>query len=352
MTVCTNQPEGVLSLIGQALVKSRPKRSSGNLNDSLANKALHRAIDGEYLSFEEITALLNFDEKSVQVESLMAAAHEKAMAISGGRGQIWLAIGLDSAPCPYDCSFCAFAQKWRASTDSWRLETEQVLKLIKENDQPGVSNITLRTTAIYPFEDLLKIGALASPLKHARLTANIGDFRSDEAEKLLRSGFKTIYHAWRLGEGVDTKIHPEERLATINSIKKSNLDLAALVEPVGGEHTAEELAERIVAYRKAGAALSGAMSRVNIPGTPKADCPGISARRLAQITAVIRLALSSATHSICSHPPDPEVARAGANTVVVDSGAVPRDLNIACQPWRAFSIAEARKLLWRAGYEI
>lgn len=315
-------------------------------------KSIQSALHNERLHFDQIAALLDLDENSPLVETLMAAAHAKTRKIAQNQGQIWFAIGLDSAPCPLNCSFCSFGEKWRANSLRWKLEPEQVMELIRENDQPGIANIVLRTTALFPLADLLEIGKRVMPLTHAKLTANRGDFDEDEAARLARAGFQTVYHTWRLGEGIDTQINPAARLATINTVKHSTLELAALVEPVGAEHTVTELAERIVVYRDAEVALSGAMSRVNVPGTPKENCPSITTRRLAQITAVIRLALDANTHSICSHPPGLEVVMAGANTVVVDSGAIPRDVDIAHQPWRAFTVNDARRLLRQAGYEI
>ncbi len=322
------------------------------MSKTQANEALQRAKAGKELQADEIVALLGLDENSPEAREAMAAAHEKSLRISRGRGQIWYAIGLDSSPCPNTCAFCSFSKKWRASSATWELEPEQIIELVRKNDLPGVSNIVLRTTVLFPLAELLELGAAIGPLRHAGLTANVGDLTAEDARKLARAGFRTAYHTWRLREGVDTNIPPQDRLRTISAIADSELELAALVEPVGQEHGLEELAERVIAYRAAGVALSGAMARVNIPGTPKADLPAISQRRLAQITAVIRLALDHGTHSICSHPPALEVAQAGANTVVVESGAIPRDLQVAHGSWNAFGTDDARELLAKAGYTI
>lgn len=316
------------------------------------NEALRKIKMKEKLDFDDMTALLDMDENSPEANVVMMMAHAKSKAICQGKGQIWYAIGLDSAPCPNTCEFCSFSKKWRTSSETWKLEQEQVIRLVKEHDQPGVTNIVLRSTVLYPLSEILEIGIAIGPLRYAKLTVNIGDLAGGDAEKLIQSGFHTAYHTLRLGEGTDTNILPQDRLLTIKKIHQSELKLAALVEPVGREHEAKELAERIITYRDADVALCGAMARVPVPGTPKAHIPPVSQLKLALITAVIRLSLDANTHSICSHPPSIEVSQAGANTVVVESGAIPRDVAISHGSWNSFTIADAQALLTRAGYII
>ena len=316
------------------------------------DQILKKAQNNEPLQADALIPLLNLDENSMEAEAVRAAAYKKTKCVSGEQGFIWYAIGLDNAPCPKNCNFCSFAEKWRENCDSWQLEPDQVINLIQEHDRDGISNIVLRTTAVYPLEALLKIGKAVKPLKHAKLTANIGDFSCKDTADLLESGFTTAYHTWRLGEGVDTCIPPQIRLNTISAIQQSDLELAALIEPVGPEHSNAELIERIEAYRKASVVLGGVMARVNIPGTPKASSSQLSPLRLALLTAIVRLALGKETRAICSHPPSLEVAQAGANTVVVESGAIPRDVDVSLRPWRAFSIAEAQALLRNSGYKV
>ena len=131
----------------------------------------------------------------------------------------------------------------------------------------------------------------------------------------------------------------------------AGLDLAALADPIGAEHTDEEIVTSLFAHRAAGASIMGAMARVNVSGTPKAKFPMISTARLAQITAVARLVAGPDVPQICTHPPHETHTMAGANVVVVESGAIPRDAVRTETAWRAFTLDDGLTMLQRAGFQ-
>lgn len=128
--------------------------------------------------------------------------------------------------------------------------------------------------------------------------------------------------------------------------------LAHLVEPLGIEHSNEEIANCFLAAQAAGAGVCGVMARNNVPGTPFANSPALPDRRLAQVVAVTRLCGGTKMPWICVHPPVPQALAWGANVVVVETGAVPRDSEEAHSEWKNFTIADARKLLAEQGYSV
>ena len=67
---------------------------------------------GRSLSRDEIVSLLGVEAGSADGEYLRAAAREAAAKITGGRGYIWCAVGMDYAPCSMNCKFCSFGEKW------------------------------------------------------------------------------------------------------------------------------------------------------------------------------------------------------------------------------------------------
>ena len=81
----------------------------------------------------------------------------------------------------------------------------------------------------------------------------------------------------------------EERKATLAAVRDSDLKLAHLVEPVGPEHTDDEIADVLMAALSNGAALSGAMARINVKGTPFESHDPLPDLRLAQIVAITRI---------------------------------------------------------------
>ena len=306
--------------------------------------------DAREIDFDMAVTLLDLPPESSNVMRLRNAAHKASLEWTGGKGNVWFAIGLDSTPCPKNCAFCSLGEQWGITKHSWRLAEEDALQAIRLHDIPGVGFIVLRTTDKYPLDDLLKLARKVVPLKHAKLVANIGDLSGEMGKSLQEAGFQLIYHVLRLREGVDTSIAPETRLRTMRIAAEASLELAALVDPVGSEHTSEEIARSIFQHKEAGATISGAMARVAVPGTPKYSIPTISTSRLAQITAVARLVFGSQAQSICSHPADEALVFSGANTLVVERGSIPRDVRQASSDWRSFGLSDAFALLNRAGY--
>jgi biotin synthase len=311
---------------------------------------LREAFATGQCAFEDAVRLLALDPESADAAGLRQTARQAALAWTGGKASVWFAVGLDSAPCPKSCAFCAFGEKWGIVREPWRLTAEEALAAVRKHDLPGVGFIVLRTTDLFPLEELLALARRATPLTHARLVANIGDFRDDKALSLREAGFHMIYHALRLREGEDTGLAPATRLRTMRAARDASIELAALADPIGPEHDDEEIARSLVVHKEAGATVMGAMARVPVPGTPKGNLPMISPARQAQITAVARLVAGPLVPWICAHPPDPLAVASGANVVVVECGAIPRDTGLAEAPWRAFAIRDALALLARAGY--
>ena len=320
------------------------------MTDAHIAALLKPVLAGGPLAFEDAVGLLGVSPDSSAALLLRGAAHQASLSWSGGRGSVWFAIGLDSSPCPKNCGFCAFGEKWGVVRQAWRLDEEEALGIIREHDVPGVGVITLRITDAYPLEDLLRLALKAGPLKHARLVANAGDLDESAAKALREAGFHMVYHALRLREGIDTRLDPAARLRTMRASAEASLQLAALVDPVGSEHSDEEIARSIFVHREAGASVSGAMARVAVPGTPKYGVPTVAPSRLAQITAVARLAGGPETLHVCSHPADEALVFSGANTLVVERGGIPRDTLRTRSDWRSFTLRDALALLARAGY--
>lgn len=153
-------------------------------------------------------------------------------------------------------------------------------------------------------------------------------------------------------EGADTPFDPASRINTLEKIAASSLDLAYLTEPVGTEHTSEEIADSILSSIQVGAKLSGAMARVPVPGTPLYDNGQISEERLAQIIAVSRIAGGYNTPDICAHPPSKLAVEFGANVLVAETGTVPRDDKVMTEDWNGYSIELEKQWFKEAGYEL
>lgn len=162
-----------------------------------------------------------------------------------------------------------------------------------------------------------------------------------------------VYHALRLREGTDTAFDPNDRRATLEVIRYSPLKLASLVEPIGPEHTNEEIADSFLTAMTYGAVLSGAMKRIAVKGTPLGELPEISEKRHAQIAAVTRLAAGFNVPDICVHTPSELAIEWGANVVVVETGAIPRDTCCSTKgEWNRFPPNAAKRWFNSKGYRV
>ncbi len=306
------------------------------------------ALEGEQLTAEDAVDLLACEPATPEAEIIWHAAREVALKHSR-QGRIWAAIGVDYRPCPRNCRFCSFGAAWRIVTQSEEWSIQQVISAADKFARGGADWITIRTTQDYPHEHICTIArALRAEIADCpKLVINTGEFTLDQAHELYAAGYRVAYHVYRLREGRDTGIDPAARLATLENIRRSPLELAFLVEPVGVEHTVEEIATEMIRARRFGATLTGVMARVPVPGTPLGDLPPVPEERLAHMVAVSRLVAGYTATDICVHPPSELALQAGANVVVVETGAVPRERDAVPREWRGLTIEQAREMLAR-----
>jgi biotin synthase len=157
------------------------------------------------------------------------------------------------------------------------------------------------------------------------LVANTRDINHKEGEALVEAGFVGAYHAVRLGEGRDTPLNREKRIHTIQVLKDVGLRWMNCVEPVGPEHSHEEIVDLMLLARRQGATYSGIMRRINFPGSPMAKFGMISELEMAKMVAVSRLVMGSIPKAHCTHEPHSASLMAGANLFFPEVGASPRD---------------------------
>jgi len=186
-----------------------------------------------------------------------------------------------------------------------------------------------------------------------RLVANIGDFSKAQAGELKAAGVSGAYHVLRLREGSDSALDPTARMGTIDAIRAAGLDFYYCCEPVGPEHTAQELADQIFVGIEHGCFQHAAMRRVYVPTSPLAARGQVTERRLAQIVAVVTLAALGVkeTQSIAVHEPNLLGLAAGANTVYAETGANPRDTENDTTGHRGYDMPACRKMLYEAGFD-
>lgn len=318
------------------------------------DRAFELCMNNELLDRQQIIELLNIDPDSEEALYLRKQGGRAARLITDGEGCMWGAIGVDMITCPVNCKFCSFGEAWGIIKEKTIYTEEEILKQVKDYVDAGVRFIVLRTTEYYDLKDLCnKISDIRKKVPgNYEMILNTGEFDNDIAFDMVSAGTSGIYHTLRLREGTDTGLEPKERLDTMKAVQNSPLKLISLVEPAGREHTSEEIADIFLTLREHNAYMLGTMARVPVKGTPLGDIEIISDVKLAQLTAVFRLACSYKVKYICVHPASREAVEAGANVVVIEKGAIPRDSEFAVNEWNTFTASDARKLLETAGYKI
>ena len=316
--------------------------------------ARRQALAGIPLTKAELVELLQIPLDSEADRQLRAASHQVSMERTGGSAYLWAALGLDYAPCPMNCKFCSFGQDWGVVQVPSQLERSEILRQIRGFVDQGARFVVLRTTEFYSVPALLELvreirRTIPGPYE---VILNTGEFGPDTARQMAEAGVSGIYHACRLREGQDTPFDPAQRIATMEIAGASPLKLISLVEPMGPEHAPEEIADNFLNIVRCGAVISGAMARIPVPGTPLGETPRLADSLLAQRIAVLRLAGGQVVRDICVHPASAEAVASGANVVVVETGAVPRDAAPTGSHWQDFGPAQARRLLEEAGYTV
>jgi len=303
---------------------------------------------------EEAALLLDTGVSDRKIAPLLDRADTMTRTLAGNRGYVWTAIGLDSTPCGMGCSFCSQAAKWDAYTASPPLSPEAVVGTAGRLAAGGADFVVLRTTQFYPLDRLLTLGKrVRERIGDAiHLVVNTGEMDLETVKALKGAGFSMAYHVVRLREGVDTGHTVAMRLRTIEAVLAGGLELQYLIEPLGPEHTAEEILTEARRARSLGASGTGVMARVPVMGTPLARFGQVPEAYLRRVAAAARLAYPDGGRHLCVHPPTPSTLRCGSNTIIVEQAANPRDTGSSPGPWRGFDLAAARATLQAAGLTV
>ena len=303
-------------------------------------------------SDQEIIDLLQIDTKDSKFYKLLALSNEQSRKQFGNRGYVFTQIGINAAPCPKNCRFCSMGKNHYSLDSVWEKSEEDIVCELKILQKQYFDDFFLMTTADYSQQKFLEIGNRIKPLlrESQKFVANIGDFNQEMATELKRAGFTGVYHINRLREGVDTLADPQKREQTIQAVIDAGLELYYCVEPIGPEHTYEELLVEIKRACNLKVNVMAVMRRIPVLGTPLHDKGQITAMELTKIAAVSNLVVRP-IRAMNVHEPIKMALLAGVNQLYAESGANPRDTDSNTENSRGFSPASAWNMLNEANYE-
>lgn len=300
---------------------------------------------------EEIATLLAMPVHGNDFYRLLAASEARSRASYGSRGYVFAQIGINAEPCSKNCAFCSMGKSHYSMDGRWQKTIPQVKQEIENLLTQGIDALFLMTTADFPQEEALKFFAAARSIlpNKVSLVANIGDLDACMAERLRDSRCDGAYHIRRLREGVDTGISPKEREASLEALLKAGLEIYYCLEPIGPEHTPEELAKELLFARSLHPVAMAAMRRVPVPGTPLAEKGRISARKLTKIVAVSNLVVAP-SRCMNVHEPMQMPLLAGVNQLYAESGANPRDTHSQTEEGRGIDATKSWEILAEGGW--
>lgn len=309
----------------------------------------------EAFTREEVISMLAIDPRSREAAVLIGEASRISRELTGNTAEVHGQFALNLAPCPVCCEFCAFSAKYGIFTDKKELSIDECIDYAKNfDDTPENASVFLMTTANYDFGKLIETAAEVKKIlkPDTPMIANVGDMTSAQAQRMKDAGFTGTYHAIRMGEGDKTKAPVRQRMETIRNFQEAGLIVGTCVEPIGPEHTNEEIAEKILLAASFDPAFSGAMRRINIPGSSLEKYGMISELRLAQIVAVTRIATPFSVKGNCTHEPNVLGAAAGANLLWAEVGGNPRDTAEKTEESRGVSVGDCAKMLKEAEWDV
>ena len=315
----------------------------------LENAAANRAPTKQECQF-----LLSFSEQSLEAGVLMAFADHISRRRFSNHAMLLGQIGTETAPCPGRCKFCAFGDGHTAFKKT-QLSADEILERARAfTEQKDLYALFLMTMHDTDFQRLLHVVAAVrrSIPRKTQIVVNTGDLDGTQGDELRAAGADGAYHIYRLREGIDTGLPPAQRIRTLEIIKKAGMKLYYCCEPVGPEHSPEELVGQIFIGIERSCFQHGAMRRIHVPGTPLAARGQITERRLAQIVAVVSLATlgCNETANIAVHEPNLLGLCAGANAIYAETGSNPRDTAADTSGHRGLDRNDCRKMILEAGF--
>jgi len=320
----------------------------------MPDRIIEKSLQGEILSPDEIAFLFSIPLFSDGSAKIVAASRRKSEQACEGLAEVHAQVGLNIAPCPRNCAFCAFAEKNGVFAAPSELSAEMAVAAAKRFEEDGANAVYVMATADYPFSRYIEMSSeIRRNLRpDSVLVANVGDFDAKQARQLKDVGYSGIYHAVRFGEGRVTSIPVEQRLLTMRNAREAGLVIGTCVEPVGPEHSVEELVEKTIITREASPCFSGAARRIPIPGTTLAVHGMVGEARMAHILAVVRLAVGVDTPGNCTHEPNVIGAAAGANLLWAESGSNPRDTEEKTAGKRGVTVQDCVKVFQEAEWRV
>lgn len=315
---------------------------------------LDKARNRERLTKEECKHLLSYPATSFESGVIRSLANELIRQKNDNAAIIIGQVGVDIHPCTANCGFCSFGE-CHTGIPTIKIEKSALEKALldfsKEGDLYGLYLMTMADTDKDYLLDMVSYAKSIAP-KELQIWVNTGDCDKSFYEELVSAGACGAYHVCRLREGTDTKLDPKVRYQSMENIRNAGLDLFSCCEPIGPEHTIDELVDNIFLCLDLDVTQFGAMRRIAVPGSPLYHYGQISDLEMAHIMGCVGLVYASVNSAkfFGVHEPCELGYLSGANFVTAETGANPRDTVVDTSKGRGWDMNRCRKLLYECGF--
>lgn len=316
-------------------------------------KIFNKIKNNVELDYADALEMLSVSLGSDIFYKTISLANEYSRKAFNNKGVIFAQIGLDLAPCTVNCQFCNLAYDNFNEANSSKMSLDNIIKEVNNFVCCGANEIFLMATAEYDKDEFLSVGKEVrnNIPKNMNLVANIADFDDEYASKLKNVGFTGVYHICRIGEEIVTASKVADRIKTIEAIKNNGLELYYCVEPIGPEHTNEQIADEIFRAIDYNVDVMAVMRRVSFFNSPMEHLGEINALKLALICAVTTLC-AKPKRAMGVHEPEIISLISGANQIYAENGSNPRDVILKTEQSRGFSVSRSQKMLIEAMWDI
>ncbi|MEG0165616.1 radical SAM protein [Anaerorhabdus sp.] len=305
------------------------------------------------LTSDDAIQLLNIKKFSSDYFELLKLSNLRSKNTFGSKGYLFAQIGINATPCNGCCKFCSLSKDNYIMSNENEKSIDEIIKEVNNIDFKKVNALFLMTTANYSKDKYLEIVKAVKKVipSEIDLVANVGDFDVEYANNLKSCGITGVYHIVRLREEIDTGLQVSDRIKTIEAIRSAGLQLYYCVEPIGKEHTPEELVREMVRAREYGVDIMAAMRRVNVNSSEYSNDSELDEYEFAKIAAVTNLFVQPKI-SMNVHEPSKTAMIAGINQLYVEIGINPRDSILETSGNRGYTTIEAEALLKDLGYNV
>ena len=315
---------------------------------------LEKAANRSPLTKAECRYLLSQPANSYASSVIRGAANALIREKNDNAGIIIGQVGVDVHACNAGCKFCSFG-KGHTCVPDIRIEKEAMKNAIegfrRNDDLYGMYLMTMADTKPDVLLDYVSYARSVIP-ETTQIWVNTGDHDREFYKELFAAGARGAYHVCRLREGEDTQLDPKVRMRSMEYIKESGLDLFSCCEPIGPEHTVDELVDNIFLCIDLGVTQFGAMRRIAVPGSPLYHYGQISDLEMAHVMGCVGLVYASvdSCRFFGVHEPCQLGYLSGANFVTAETGANPRDTALDTSKARGWDMERCRKLLFECGF--